>query len=185
VTDWLSLAGGGLLVLLPFLWQNAGYLGVRLNYQNSYTNVMVENRSFAERNTLVDAANAIFADHALTGIGVGAFPLALRERFPDFAFNYQPVHIVLLGVATEIGIFGALFYLIVLVAPWLALWLNRRRLIFSPALIGMSGTLLAITIVGFFDYYTWALAPGRLWQWMVWGLWGAIYQSSFTGAKHA
>jgi hypothetical protein len=183
--DWLSVAGGGLLVLLPFVWQNAGYLGVRLNVQNSYTNVMVESRSLAERDTLIDAANALFADHALIGVGVGAFPLALRQRFPDFPFNYQPVHNVLLGVATEIGIFGALFYLIILVAPWLALWLNRRRLIVSPALIGVSGTLLAITIVGFFDYYTWALAPGRLWQWFVWGMWGAIYQSSFTGAKHA
>jgi hypothetical protein len=36
--------------------------------------------------------------------------------------------------------------------------------------------LLSITIVGFFDYYTWLLVPGRLWQWLAWGLWAAAYK---------
>jgi O-antigen ligase len=108
----------------------------------------------------------------------------LHGAYSDFPFDYQPPHIVLLDVAAEIGIFGALFYLISMVGPWLALWRNRRRLTFSPALIGASGVLLAVTLVGFFDYYTWLIAPGRLWQWLIWGLWGAVYQS-LSGAMNA
>ncbi len=59
------------------------------------------------------------------------------------------------------------------------MWLKRRQLNFSPALIGISGVLLAVTVVGFFDYYTWLLAPGRLWQWLVWGVWAMTYSRSF------
>ncbi|MEW5961398.1 MAG: hypothetical protein AB1801_27075, partial [Chloroflexota bacterium] len=77
----------------------------------------------------------------------------------------------------ETGLFGALFYFIALVAPWTALWFNRSRLKFSADLLVVSGVLAAVTIVGFFDYYTWLLGPGRLWQWLVWGLWGSIYQN--------
>jgi O-antigen ligase len=184
LVDWFSLLGAALIVVLPFAWQNAAYLGVRLNVGNSFTNVPIENRSIAERETLTAAVNKLFADHALTGVGLGSIPTALRKADPDFPFNYQPAHNVLLNVSTETGMLGALFYLGVLFGPWLALWLRRKQLIFSPAFIGVSGTLLAVTLVGFFDYYTWLLAPGRLWQWLVWGVWGALYQRSSSGVSH-
>ena len=45
-------------------------------------------------------------------------------------------------------------------------------------LIGVSGALLAVTLIGLFDYYTWLLAPGRLWQWLAWGLWGSVYRNT-------
>lgn len=172
-----------LILLVPFAWSNAGYLGVRLN-PNEPSMFTGENRAVVEREALNTAANKIFSDHALTGIGLGALPVSLRNTFPDFPFDYQPAHVVLLDAAAETGIFGALFYFMALSAPWIALFANRRRLNFSPALIGVSGLLLAITVVGFFDYYTWLLAPGRLWQWSAWGLWGTIYQSSFVGAQN-
>jgi O-antigen ligase len=182
--DGLGLLGAALIVMVPFAWQNAGYLGVRLNQSDSFTRVATENRSITERSVLLDAAIEILAGHVWTGVGLGAFPTALHGAYSDFPFDYQPPHIVLLDVAAEIGIFGALFYLISMVGPWLALWRNRRRLTFSPALIGASGVLLAVTLVGFFDYYTWLIAPGRLWQWLIWGLWGAVYQS-LSGAMNA
>lgn len=183
--DWFSLAVASFILLLPFVWQNASYLGARFNRQDSFTQVGAENRSIVERNTLNQAVNAIFAEHALAGVGLGALPLALRDQYPDFPFSYQPAHVVLLDVAAETGIFGALFYLMIMVWPWLMLWWNRSRLVLSPALVGISSVLLVLTIVGFFDYYTWLLAAGRLWQWLVWGLWGVVYQSSLKGAQNA
>jgi O-antigen ligase len=155
---------------------------MRFNLNASFTPGTPENRSIAERDTLNSAVNMLFAENALKGVGLGALPLALRERFPDFPIDYQPAHIVLLDVAAETGILGALWFMIALGGPWLALWLNRRRLAFSPALVGVTGVLMATTLVSFFDYYTWLLAPGRLWQWLVWGLWAALYQSSLD--KH-
>ncbi len=171
----LNLILAALIILLPFIWQHAAYLGVRLNWGHSFTQVADESRSVYERQALNSAANHIFADHALTGVGVGAFPVALRRQESNFLFNYQPPHIALLEAAAETGLFGGLFYLMALVTPWVALWFNRRQLKFSPHLLAISGVLAAVTIVGFFDYYPWLLGPGRLWQWLVWGLWGSLY----------
>jgi O-antigen ligase len=187
ITRWLNLAGASAIILLPFVFQYGAYLGVRLDRGDAFNQVAIETRSLVERDQLAQAASQIFSEHALLGVGIGALPRAEQVRYPDFsAFNayYQPAHFVLLDVAAETGIFGALFYLVAMLAPWLALWWNRKRLVFSPALVGMSGVLLAVTLVGFFDYYTWLLAPGRLWQWLTWGTWGALYSQSF-GERHA
>ncbi|HEX9074467.1 MAG TPA: O-antigen ligase family protein, partial [Anaerolineae bacterium] len=185
---WVGIAVAALIVVSPFVWHNSSYLGVRLNQGDAFNQVATEARSLAERDRLSEAVSQIFTEHPWLGIGVGALPQAEQVRYSDFgAFNayYQPAHFVLLDVAAETGIFGALFYMVILVAPWLALWVNRKRLVFSPALVGISGVLFAVMLVGFFDYYTWLLSPGRLWQWLVWGLWGAIYSTSITGEHHA
>jgi O-antigen ligase len=171
-----GLATSTVIILVPFILLNASFLGVRINWHGSFQSAPQENQSIGERKLLNKAANEIFVEHALIGTGLGAFPRALQVRNPEFRLNYQPAHMTLLDVAAEIGIFGALFYAIAMTAPWLALWLNRKRLTFSPELLGVIGLLLAVSVVGFFDYYTWLLAPGRLWQWLAWGLWGSIYR---------
>jgi O-antigen ligase len=177
VYKWLGLLAAGLIVLLPFLWQNVNYLGVRLDVGDSFTQITLEQRSLAERSELNSAANEIFVSNALSGVGVGAFPSALSAEKPDVPYDYQPPHFALLEVAAETGIFGALFYFLAMATPWLAVWLNRARIELTPTFIGISALLAAITVIGFFDYYTWLLAPGRIWQWLVWGLWASAYLS--------
>ena len=179
---WLSMLAAALIVLFPFVWQNAAYLGVRLGFGGAFEAVPQEVQSIGERTLLNQTANQLFAVNALTGVGLSALPTAMSQAFPDFQVDYQPAHFVLLDVAAEIGIFGALFYAVTVVAPWLALFLNRRRLHFSPALVGASALLAAVTVIGFFDYYPWLLVPGRLWMWLAWGLWAAIYRVSFDEA---
>lgn len=176
---WLGMLVATLVVISPFLWQNAEHLGVRLGWGDSFEAVPQEVQSLGERAVLNQAANQLFSVNALTGVGLGALPTAMSYSFPDFPVDYQPAHFVLVDVAAEIGIFGALFYGLTLVAPWLALGINRRRLDFSPALVGASALLAAVALIGFFDYYTWLLVPGRLWAWFAWGLWAAFYQRSF------
>jgi len=174
----LRLAGVGLILVLPFAWRNAALLSARLNRDDSFSNVIAEQRSIVERGVLHEAALRLLADRPLTGVGLGAFPNAFREREPDYPLDYQPPHLAVLEASTEIGIVGGLIFAMVLIAPWIALFVNRRRLRWSTALIGVSAMLLAVSVVGLFDYYTWLIAPGRLWQWMIWGLWGMVYQSS-------
>lgn len=183
--SWFNLTLASGILLLPFIWQSLPYIGVRLNYQDSFTEVPQENQSIGERQLLNNLANHTFAEHPLTGVGLAALPLALHERYPALPVNYQPAHNTLLDAAAETGIFGALFYAAAMLTPWMALWLNRDRLVFSPELIVATALLLAVTVVGFFDYYTWLLAPGRLWQWLSWGLWAAVYRNSLREASHA
>jgi O-antigen ligase len=178
----LLLIVTGVMVSVPFIWQNARYIGVRLNWDESFSQVPQEIQALGERQLLNRAANEIFVENALTGVGLGASPHALLEKYPQLPVYYQPAHFTLLDAAVETGLFGALFYALMIIAPWLLIWLNRKRMDFSPEFIGVSSLLLAVTVVGFFDYYTWLLVPGRLWQWLTWGLWGGVYQSSLQSS---
>lgn len=175
---WFSLVLGSVLLLTPFILQNAKFIRMRLNFNRSFEINPQETQSMGERELLNNAANEIFSAHALLGVGLGAYPTAMRGQYPSFPLDYQPAHMTLLEAAAEIGILGALFYGFLMVSPWLALWMNHRQLQFTPLLIGASALLLAVSVVGFFDYYTWLLEPGRYWQWLAWALWGLAYQTS-------
>ena len=183
-----GLALAAAVLVLPFAWRDAAYLGARLDQGGAFTQAPIEARSLSERDRLNEAVARIVREHPLLGAGIGALPRAEQLRYPDFAAfnaNYQPAHVVLLDVAAEIGIPGALLYALLLAAPWAALWLRRGRLGWSPALAGASALLLALTLVGLFDYYPWLLAPGRLWQWLAWGLWAAAWETARGGAARA
>jgi len=179
-----ALIGAAGLVVLPFAWHSAPVLGVRINQNASFANVDDEVRSFYERGILNAAANELFVAHPLLGVGLGTFPVALQQAYPLLTVTYQPVHVSLLEAAVETGIGGALGYAFLLGAPWVMLWWKRRNLTWSPALVGTSGLLLAITLVGLFDYYPWLLVPGRLWQWLAWGLWAVAFQSALSDKQH-
>jgi O-antigen ligase len=181
--QWLLTGLGSLLLLTPFILNLVPFLGIRLGFGGSFSQVATEEQSLGERKLLDETANQLFENRPLTGVGLGAFALAQRAEFPDFPVDYQPAHLVLLEVAAETGIFGALFYMSLLLLPWLALWLKRRQLRFTPILIGASALLLAVSLIGLFDYYTWLLVPGRLLSWLAWGLWGASYRSASSGGS--
>jgi O-antigen ligase len=157
-------------VTLPFAWQNRELLGIRLGAGGSFTEIPSELGSIGERRVLVDAGNRLFQMHPLTGIGMGGTPQAFLKEFPNFPVSYQPVHFVILNSAVETGLFGAVIYLGLLVGPWAVLY-TKRRMALNLDLVAAFALLTAITVIGFFDYYTWLLVPGRLWQWLAWGLW--------------
>ncbi len=175
VRDWfVALAIGGLLALMllkPF----SAYVAPRVNPAGQEAG-STEERSFSEREALIRNTNEIFVKHPLTGVGLAALPTAMREAFPNFEYDYAPAHVAIVVVAAEIGLLGAFAYGLLMVIPWVMLWFYRRRL--SRELIGVSGALLAVTVVGFFDYYTWSLTPGRIWFWLVLALWAVEFRRS-------
>jgi len=172
----LRLALGTSLVLLPFLAVNLNYLGARMNVGQSFETVRAEAQSMDERAFLNESANQIFVRRPLMGIGLSASPVAMKKEFPEFPTHYQPPHFTLLAVALETGIFGATFYFLLMMLPWVV-FLRRKRMWTNPNMVGAAGLLLAITMVGFFDYYTWFTPAGRLWQWLAWGLFAAATES--------
>ena len=126
-----------------------------------------------ERAYLMRAGNFIFVEHSAIGIGLGASPLAMKKNFPDFPLNYQPPHYSLLVSAMETGVFGGAFYLLLVCTPLLMFGMNWKDYSSQPLIMGAFALLLAITVVGFFDYYTWFYSAGRMWQWLAWGLWSS------------
>ncbi len=183
ITKYVMLMITLLIVILPFLWANNKILGVRFGFGNSIEQIPTEVASIRERQILNREATKVFSNNGAFGVGLGTMPLAIRAQNPNFEFYYQPAHVVLLNVAGETGLIGALFYSALLIAPWVMLFGNKK-LNLSIELIGVSGALLATTIIGFFDYYTWLFSTGRLWQWAIWGLWGAMYQAAAKREPH-
>ena len=129
-----------------------------------------------ERAFLLDVGNTLFVEHSAIGIGLGAAPLAMKNRFENFPLNFQPPHYAILVVAMETGILGGIFYLLLLVAPFVLLLLNWRSYLQKPLMLGAFAVLLAIIVVGFFDYYTWSYSYGRAWQWLGWGLYSVAWE---------
>ena len=106
---------------------------------------------------------------ALKHQGKRLYELA-RETVAEYPV-YQPVHNVLFLATTELGFVGGALWLGLLVAPWLALWAKRHQLSMGPWWAGLSGALVGLYVVGFFDHYPWSSHQGRLLLWLVWGLW--------------
>ena len=130
-------------------------------------------RSLSEREALVKLTNEVFVGRPLLGVGAGALPSALKDRSPDFGYDYQPAHFALLTVSAETGIVGGMAYGALIVVPFFLVWWRRKEL--TPFLTAATGALLAVTVLGLLDYYTWSLIPGRIWFWTVLGLWAAAY----------
>jgi O-antigen ligase len=174
--SWLFLMG--FLLLIPFLLAYARFFGTRLNADNSFNTPSVEQQSIGERYLLIKSTIPIFLKHLFFGVGLGASPRALESAYPSFPVGYEPPHISMFDAALETGIPGAAFYLILIIAPFVIFFNQRMSVLSNPLSSATLVLLLSITIVGFFDYYTWYLVPGRMWQWLGWGLWAVTYKQA-------
>ena len=78
----------------------------------------------------------------------------------------------------ETGIFGGVFYLLLIAIPFILFISNWKLFLQKPAIIGAFALLLSIMVAGLFDYYTWSYAYGRAWQWLGWGLFSAAMEKA-------
>ncbi|MBK8784524.1 MAG: O-antigen ligase family protein [Anaerolineales bacterium] len=162
-----------LLIASPFIKKNISLFQTRVNSGN-----VAQDNQMQERAFLLDAGNTIFVEHSAIGVGLGVAPLAMRDRFENFPLNFQPPHYAILVVAMETGVLGGIFYLLLLVIPLVSFASNWKSFSQKPVMLGAFALLLAITVVGFFDYYTWSYAYGRAWQWLGWGLYSAALETA-------
>ncbi|MDO8484417.1 MAG: O-antigen ligase family protein [Candidatus Limnocylindrales bacterium] len=170
----------GAIICLPFV---APFVSVLEARSDTSGQIVTEARSLNERSALVEVTNQVFSAHPVLGVGIGALPLAIEQARPAFDFQYQPSSVVLLDVAAETGLFGAAFYAVIVVAPWLAMLRHRAR--WTVDLAGSSAALAAVTIVGLFDYYTWSYSAGRIWSWLVLAMWAVAYRTAAAGQTDA
>ena len=168
-TAGLVAVGVAAVLSVPFL----PFLAARTTLSGP---VPTETRSIDERIAQARLALGVIADHPVLGTGLGTLPLVLPDSAPDFEFSYQPAHVVALDAAAETGVVGLLAYLALVVGPWVAL--SRMRSHWTRSFAGTSAALAAVTVVGLFDFYTWAPTAGRTWAWIVLGLWVVAYRAA-------
>ena len=169
----LAVTGAAaMLVVVPFVAPFRAVLAARTGSSSTAT----ERRSVSEREALTDATTKLVSKHALLGVGAGAVAVALARLEPDFAYSYQPAPVVVLDVTAELGVVGGGAFVALVVSPWLALLVRRRRA--TPELVVASALVAAVTIVGLFDYYPWSYSSGRIWLWLSFGVWAWAYQDA-------
>jgi putative inorganic carbon (HCO3(-)) transporter len=164
---WFAACVVAAMIAVPFVVPYADYWSARVN-PGVQPAGSTEQRSIEDRGVQAERTAEIFLDHPVVGVGAGVLPEAMLAAYAAFTYNYFPAHVAVLVVAAETGVVGAGAYGLLVLAPFVLLWLHRRRL--TPELIAMSGALLALTVVGLFDYYTWSLNTGRFWFWLALGL---------------
>lgn len=157
----------------PFLLDNAAVFEKRFNSGQVEGDGPMDERAY-----LLQTGNMLFAEHSAIGVGLGASPLAMKKRFENFPINYQPPHFVPLTAALETGVVGGIFYMFLYLSPMAAFLLRWRTYFQNPTAMGVFALLFAVAIVNLFDYYTWLYAPGRLWQWLSWGLFSIVLEKT-------
>jgi hypothetical protein len=108
------------------------------------------------------------------GVGLGNYPTALYQLARDTVAAYpvfQPVYNVALLVTAELGPFGGLLWLFLILSPWTALWLRRWQVPITAWWAGLNGAFLSLIVISFLDFYVWTSHQGRLMLWLVLGLW--------------
>lgn len=138
------------------------------------TGVGAEARSLAERGATLAIAWRRLLSAPWPGIGLAQFTRLTLNDNQDLlgAYAAQPVHMAPLLALVELGPLGGALWLWLMLAP-LAAWARRRP---RPAtLLGPTAGLLALVVVGLFDYYPFQATQGRLLTWTVLGLWGAAW----------
>ncbi len=177
---WLGLKAMQLVVLSVLLFGALLTVFRPIVYTRVAAAGRLEQRSVQERMTQITAAQAIVRDHWLLGTGIGNYTNALGRSaaVQQPAVTYQPVHVALLLVLVEIGVFGwlLLLWLIVLVVQvagheHVRRWRHRQPY-GVPWVVCTSLALLALFAVSFFEHYFWSLQYGIMLTWLALGLWG-------------
>lgn len=141
------------LVVLPF----QDLVSARLNAQTR-----LEQKSITERLSYFSQARDLLSEHALTGVGVGNYSLAVSSSDENKkpAWDYQPVHNSFLLLLVENGVFAFSAFLV------FAFFLikNERREMFALPLVAALFTLMML------DHWLISLPFGILFLFLILGL---------------
>jgi putative inorganic carbon (HCO3(-)) transporter len=209
---WLGLLLGSGVVLLVLLWARhrkqwspnwatigllaavlsfivIGFVAVNwplLQPRLGLTSQGTEIRSVESRAIQAPAAWVLIQMRPALGVGLGNYATALYRLARDMVAAYPvylPVYNVTLLVTAELGIMGGILWLSLISLPWFNLWLRRQQVRITPWWAGLSGALLALIVVSFFDFYVWTSHQGRLVLWLVLGLWAREWRAARREAR--
>lgn len=127
--------------------------------------VTADDEAVTQRIFYNDIALKVTGGHRWFGIGIGQFTSELMRRIPHYpAYIYQPAHNIYLLISSELGIPGALLFIVFL---FLLAWKQRRRFWAQwPALL-VAGTFV---VIGLADHMFWTLQQGSFIWWGLFAL---------------
>jgi O-antigen ligase len=123
----------------------------------------LENISYVERVSSINDAKKIIRENFWFGAGMGNYTLELAKNICNKpSWFYQPVHNMFLLILSEIGIFGFLFWLVLIIYLFIKFFRSQNYLALS--------IIIFLIIVMMFDHWLWSLHFGVIFWWMVLGI---------------
>jgi hypothetical protein len=163
-----AIIAGGLIILALFGFSQRDLILSRFQVQSGYT----ESRSINERIVLNELSFEIIRQRPILGVGASNFSLAVVPPISQMRdINAQPVHNVPLLTASELGLGGGLLWLWLMLAPLIVTIRQHQQQPLSLWTWGLTAALAALAVIDLFDFYSWGWPQGRLWRWVLMGLW--------------
>ncbi len=187
---WLALAVG-IIILIPLAAQKYKKIGV-LNLSKFIFAIILlsgifayglqepvktrlnitgrlENKSARERADYNKEAWQVVKSNWLFGVGMYNYGLAVADeaRKGQPAYSYQPAHNTFLLIWSEIGLFGLMFFIGLLVAVLLNCCIIKLPRYESNADFML---IAAMAVMMFFDHWWWSLGFGMMLAWLIWGI---------------
>ncbi|MFA6272174.1 MAG: O-antigen ligase family protein [Patescibacteria group bacterium] len=140
----------------------------------------LEQKSFTDRATYFQQATELLGENWLHGVGVNNYTLAVEDSVdPGLSGKeYQPVHNVYLLVFTELGFFGLIVFLALIILVIRNAWLliNKHAINnWATVYTAIFGVMLVLFL---FDHYFWTLSSGIMLFWLMLGLWQKAVEES-------
>ncbi|MFA6322833.1 MAG: O-antigen ligase family protein [Candidatus Buchananbacteria bacterium] len=157
------------LIILISLF--SGLLLSRINTQTE-----LEAQSISLRVAYSRQALSLIKNDWLLGQGLGNYTLAIYQKYNSTwpGYYYQPVHNIYLLILAELGVFGILFFSLILILIFWPVWRRlkswRDVLTLKLEKIILFFSLLVILFISLFDHYFWTIYFGLMIFWLVLGL---------------
>jgi len=126
-------------------------------------NSRLEIKSKVERVASYREAIGMIKKYPITGVGLGNYTLALSRQIPNQeSFYYQPTHNVFLLIWAEVGIFGLLFFIGLMIYLFARCFTARNNMV--------AASLIVLIILMSIDHWLFSLHFGILFFWLILGM---------------
>jgi O-antigen ligase len=133
----------------------------------------LEQKSFVDRTAYFQQSKELLDDHWLHGVGVSNYTVAVKETIDSSLSGpeYQPVHNVYVLTFVELGLFGLIVFLALIIQVVRNSWQELKKHAVSHWVVVYSAIFGVMLIIFLFDHYFWTLSVGIMLFWLVLGLW--------------
>jgi O-antigen ligase len=140
----------------------------------------LEQKSFSDRATYFQQATDLLEENWLHGVGINNYTLAVKDSVDSGlpGKDYQPVHNVYLLVFTELGFFGLVIFLAIILSVVVNTWQEFSKSNTNIWVIVYAGIFGIMLVLFLFDHYFWTLSAGIMLFWLVLGLWQKAVKES-------
>jgi hypothetical protein len=162
--DWPVLKRLGLALLIGAFLAGLAFASYHdLFLTRAEASSRLEAKSISERQMYFNDSFGMIKGRWLIGAGIGNYTNELSLREPKRPWYYlNPVHNVFLLLFSEIGFFGMICFIALLIYLFAQSWLKKNVLNLS--------ILSALVIIMMFDHYLWSLHFGVLFFWAIIGV---------------